>query len=41
MKRQTMVEVELCYGQQHSGKRQVGAESTKESFNTWEGSVDQ
>lgn len=36
-----MVEVELCDGQQNSGKRQVRAEPTKEGFDAWERSVDQ
>lgn len=37
----TVVEVELCYGQQHSGKHQVRAEPTKERLNAWKRSVHQ
>lgn len=37
----TVVEVELCYGQQDSGIRQLWAEATKESLYAGEGPVDQ
>lgn len=37
----TVVEVELCYGQQHSGIWQLWAETTKESLYARERSVDQ
>lgn len=37
----TVVEVELCYRQQDSGKWQVRAEPTKKRLNAWERSVDQ
>ncbi len=37
----TMVEVELCDGQQDSGKRQIQAEPPKESLDARERSVDQ
>lgn len=36
----TMVEVELCYGQQDSGKCQVWAEPTEERLDARECSVD-
>lgn len=36
-----MVEVELSYGQQDSGKRQVGAEPTKERLDARKRSEDQ
>ena len=41
MHTRTMVEVELCYGQQDSGKRQVRAETTEQGLHTGKGSVDQ
>lgn len=37
----TVVEVELCYGQQDSGKRQVWAEPTKEPLDARKRSEDQ
>lgn len=36
-----MVEVELRYGQQNSGERQIWAEPTEERLDAREGSVDQ